>query len=238
MNLAPLLQHLVPNLPSAQASANVLRQKHPGLTSIDLAHRAIHSAKLRAAATGAATGAASSPITMIPAALADMAAVLAIEGALVAEIGSLLAPDSLQDADVLKADVISIIFPAAASQALRQFGIRAGERISQAVMRKYASEDFIRSISGYAARYLGKQLTRETILTKAVPLIGMGIGAGWNWLEVNAIGARAIRYYSDESIGPIPTGTLPSPTELWSRVRRYLPGKPRGSQKSESPKSE
>ena len=38
---------------------------------------------------GAATGAASSPITMIPAALADMAAVLKIEGTLVGVVAAL-----------------------------------------------------------------------------------------------------------------------------------------------------
>ena len=228
MNFEALIEHLVPSLDHARTSAAALRAKYPALTSLELADRAIHTAKLKAATSGAVTGAASSPLTMIPAALADMAAVLAIEGALVAEIGALLSPDSLKDPHALKADVITIVFPAAASQALRQFGIRAGERLTQAVMRKYATEDFVRSISRYSARYIGKQLTRETLLTKAVPLIGIGIGAGWNWLEVKAIGARAIRYYSDEPIGRAPAnGSLPSPGKLWNKVRQYFPGKPK-----------
>src|SRR6185437_4165396 len=97
-----------------------------------------------------------------------------------------------------------VIFPAAASQALRQLGIRAGERVSQEVLRKYASEDFVRSITRFAARYIGKKFTGEALVSKAVPLIGVGIGAGWNWLEVQAIGARAIRYYNKDPIAPAP----------------------------------
>jgi hypothetical protein len=227
MNFEALIEHLVPSLTHARASADALRAKHPDLTARELSDRVIHTAKLKAATSGAVTGAASSPLTMIPAALADMAAVLAIEGAMVAEIGALLSPDSLSDPAALKADVISIIFPAAASQALRQFGIRAGERLTQSVMRKYASEDFVRSISRYGARFISKQLTRETVLTKAVPLVGIGIGAGWNWLEVSAIGARAIRYYSDEPLAAPPANGLPSTGKLWGKVRRYLPGKPK-----------
>src|SRR6185437_10039429 len=161
MNLEPYIERLVPDIAHARASAESLRSKNPNMTAIELAHLAVRSAKMRAAAAGAATGAASSPITMIPAAIADMVAVLSIEATMVAEVAALIDPGSLDDANGMKADIISVIFPAAASQALRQLGIRAGERASQEVLRKYASEDFVRSITRFAARYIGKKFTGE-----------------------------------------------------------------------------
>jgi hypothetical protein len=228
MNLEPYIERLVPDVSRARASAEALRTRNPSMTVVELANLAIRSAKLRAATAGAATGAASSPITMIPAAIADMVAVLAIEASLVAEIAALLDPGSLDDENGMKADIISVIFPAAASQALRQLGIRAGERVSQAALRKYASEDFVRSITRFAARYIGKKFTGEALVSKAVPLVGIGIGAGWNWLEVQAIGTRAIRYYSDDPIGPAPASIpLPSPKALLGKVRRFMPGRRR-----------
>lgn len=226
MNLEPYIERLVPDVGRARASAEALRAKHPNLSAVELAQLAVRSAKLRAASAGAATGAASSPLTMIPAAIADMIAVLSIEASLVAEVAALIDPGSLDDENGMKADIISVIFPAAASQALRQFGIRAGERVSQAALRKYASEDFVRSVTRFAARYVGKKFTGEALVSKAIPLVGIGIGAGWNWLEVQAIGTRAIRYYSDEPIAAAPASMpLPSPKAILGKVRRFMPGK-------------
>ena len=226
MNLQALIDHVIPDADQARKLAGALRAEHPQLSTIELAHHAMRTAKFKAAAAGAATGAASSPLTMIPAALADMVAVLRIEALLIGAIAGLLDPESLNDPKTIRADVITVLFPAAASQALRQVGIRAGERLSQAAMRKYATEDFVRSISRLATKYLGKQLTREAVLTKAVPLVGMGLGAGWNWIEVQTIGNRAIRYYSDEPIGPVLTAPgLPAPGKFWTGVRKYMPGK-------------
>lgn len=227
MRLEDLLDRLVPDADACRAAADALRRDHPGMSPVDLARQAIRGAKLRAAATGAATGAASSPLTMIPAAVADIAAVLKIEGSLVGTIAALLDPASLDKPGDLRGDVLGVVFPAAASQALRQMGIRGGEQLSQAMVRRYLTEDAVRTITRLAARYLGKTFTREAVVRKAIPLVGMGIGAGWNWIEVQAIGARAIRYYSHEPIGPAP-GAKPvrfrTARKLLPRVARFLPG--------------
>ena len=197
-----LLNRLIPDADHCRASVAALRAEHPGLLPLELADIAVRSAKRRAAATGAATGIASSPLTMIPAALAWLSWRQCCGSR--ERSSARLPPCSIRnrwdDPNTLRMDVISVIFPAAASQALRQVGIRAGERLSQAAMRKYATEDLIRNISRLATRYLGKQLTRETVVAKSIPIVGMGIGAGWNWLEVKAIGHRAVEYYGN---GPI-----------------------------------
>ncbi|MDB5171548.1 MAG: hypothetical protein JWN51_321 [Phycisphaerales bacterium] len=227
MNFETLLERVIPDPDKCREAAGELRAAHPGLAPSDLALHAIRTAKRRAATAGAVTGVIASPFTMLPAALADMAAVLKIEGTLVGTIAALLDPDSLSDPRALRTDVISIVFPSAASQMLRQLGIRAGERMSQQALRKYVTEDMVRTLTRLAARYLSKSLTREAVVSKAAPLIGMGIGAGWNWLEVRVIGGRAIRYYSHEPVGPAPThgAGFPRPRALWPKVRRFLPGK-------------
>jgi hypothetical protein len=227
MNFESLLERLIPDPEHCRATAEAMREEHPELSPIELAHRAIRSAKVRAATAGAATGAASSPITMIPAALADMAAVLKIEGTLVGVVAALLSPQTLDDSQAMRADVLAVVFPAAASQVLRQIGIRAGEKVSQTIIRKYISEDLLRTIARLATANMGKRLTREAIASKAVPLVGVGIGAGWNWFEVQAVAARAIQYFSDEPIGAaVSTSSLPQIKKLWPKVSRFLP-KPR-----------
>lgn len=226
MNLQSIIDQLMPDPARVRELADALRKAHPEMSTTELAQVAVRSAKFRAATAGAATGAASSPITMIPAALADMAAVLKIEGTLVGVVAALVEPTILDNPTALRADVMTVVFPAAASQALRQVGIRAGERITQAVMRKYVSEDLLRTIMRLATGYAGKHLTRDAIATKAVPLVGMGIGAGWNWLEVQAIGTRAIRYYNNEPIGPSPSSLkFPDVKKIWPKVSRFLPGR-------------
>ncbi|HWE03803.1 MAG TPA: hypothetical protein VG326_15470 [Tepidisphaeraceae bacterium] len=225
MNLNLLLDRLIPDPDDCRAAAEAMRREHPELSPLELAHRAIRSAKVRAATAGAATGAASSPITMIPAALADIAAVLKIEGTLIGVIAALLSPQTLDDPHALRADVMAVVFPAAASQVLRQVGIRAGEKLSQAAIRKYVTEDLLRTLTRLATAYMGKRLTREAIVAKAVPLVGIGIGAGWNWMEVQGIAGRAISYFSDEAIGPTPRAKLlPQMKNLWPKVSRFLPG--------------
>ena len=112
------------------------------------------------------------------------------------------------------------------SQALRQAGIKAGERLSQTVIRKYVGHELLGTITRLIFRTMGRQVTREALMRKAVPLVGMGIGAGWNWLEVRVIGTRAIRYYSDEAIGPAPARTrpmlIPTLKAAWPTIRRRL----------------
>ena len=42
---------------------------------------------------------------------------------------------------------------------------------------------------------LGIRLTEKAIATKAVPIVGAGIGAAWNCVEIQAVGNRAVAYH-------------------------------------------
>ena len=148
------------------------------------------------AAAGATTGLAASPITMLPAAVADMAAMLRIEGRMAGTVAALLDPDSLNDPARFRRDLIRVIFPGAVSQALRKIGVRVGEQATKALIEKYASRALMKEIGEQAAKRLGVRLTQKAVATKAVPVIGAGIGGAWNWLEIQAIGNRAIAYHT------------------------------------------
>ncbi len=193
-----VLEKMVPDLAQCRAAADRLRAEHPSETSVQLARRAIQTARKTAAAAGATTGLVSNPMIMIPAALADMAAVLRIEGHLCGVIAALLDPEAMTTASI-RSDVMGILFPGAVSQALRQVGIRAGERfgerLSRGLIRDTLAKDSAQTALKLVSRSLGLELTRKSILEKTAPILGAGIGAGWNWVEVGVVGDRAMHYY-------------------------------------------
>src|SRR5688572_6288531 len=167
----------------------------PNYTAVEAARAAVKSARGWGAAAGATTGLAASPITMLPAAVADIVAMLRIEGRMAGTIAALLDPESLNDPATFRRDIIRVVFPGAVSQALRKVGIRVGENATKALIAKYASRALMKEIGEQAAKRLGIRLTQKAVATKAVPLVGAGIGGAWNWLEIQAIGNRAIEYH-------------------------------------------
>lgn len=216
MNLSVLdnvLDWVVPDREQCRKAAADFAAQNPGETPEQLARRVIGSAQTWAAAAGGATGAAANPLIMVPAAIADMAAVLRIEGMMAGTVAALLEPESLDDPARFQADVITVVFPGAVSQALRQVGVRLGRQMTQDLIRKHFTEGLLKSVGTLTSRYLFVHVTEKALVSKTVPLIGAGIGAGWNYLEVKAVGNRAVRYYQHQGIGP---GERPTKSE---RVR-------------------
>lgn len=219
MRFTQILSFLIPDPDECRAQAAQLREEHPGLTPEQIAHKAIATAKRMAAGSGALMGLAGSPLTWIPAAAADAAAVLKIEGRMAGTIAALLDPDILDDPHKFQADVIAVVFPGLASQALRVAGIRTGMSISKRVIRSQSAERLIQTVLRHGGRWLGIRYTQKAVLSKGIPLIGAGIGSGWNWLEVHAVGQRAVSYYMNRSIAPALDTDTPTP---WTRMRRLL----------------
>ena len=217
MKFDRLIGFLIPDPANCRAAAAKLREEHPNLTPEQLAHKAVASARRMAAGSGAALGLMASPFTFLPAAVTDAAAVLKIEGLMAGTIAALLDPDVLDRADEFRADVLSIIFPGLASQALRAGGVRAGVQITQRLIRSQGAQRFLDSVLKIGGRSFGRRLVEKALMTKAVPIIGAGIGGGWNWLEVHAVGQRAVSYYLHRPIGPRRRGlfrsTPSTPTE-------------------------
>jgi hypothetical protein len=143
---------------------------------------------------------------------------LRIEGNLAGVVAALLDPHSLEDPDAFRRDIFRIIFPGAVSQVLRKLGVRAGENAAKDIVAKYITRGVTREVVEHAAKRLGVQITEKAIATKAVPLVGAGIGAAWNWIEIQAIGLRAIDYHS----GGQGTGPLRKSVQSWVRTKTDL----------------
>ena len=238
MVLDDVLGWIVHDRESCRELADELRQKHPHATPEQLARHAIADSRQWAVAAGGATGAAANPLIMIPAAVADIAAMLKIEGRMAGTIAAIMDPPSLLDEKTFNADVLAIVFPGAVSQALRQFGLRAGQRVTRRLIQKFLSEQVMKDATRFAAKHLMIRVTRKAIVSKTVPLVGAGIGAAWNWVELDAVGKRAIRYYQRRAIGPTPKEKslgAPAKFSLKNFVRK-LPWRKPTSEPAPAPK--
>ncbi|CAA9377289.1 MAG: hypothetical protein AVDCRST_MAG64-377 [uncultured Phycisphaerae bacterium] len=218
--LDDLMKWVVPDREKCREAARELVAQHPGATPEQLARKAIDTAKGWGVAAGGTTGAAANPLIMFPAAVADIAAMLRIEGQMAGTIAALLDPPSLLDDQTLQADVIAIVFPGAVSQALRQFGLRAGQRVTRTLIKRYVTESVLKDATRFAAKFLFIRVTKKAVLSKTVPLVGAGIGAAWNWVELDAVGKRAIQYYQRRAIGPSALPQRPQRVSVRQLVRR------------------
>jgi hypothetical protein len=215
MNVHDILRWVIPEAEECRRVAAELMLAAPEETPAQVAVGAVKTARKWAAAAGATTGLAASPITMLPAAVADMAAMLRIEGHMAGTIAALLDPASLDDETTFRRDIIRVVFPGAVSQALRKVGVRVGENAAKSLINKVASRALMKEIAEQAAKRLGVRLTRKAVATKTVPLVGAGIGAAWNWFEIQAIGRRAIHYHA----GTEETPRIPIRRKVASWVR-------------------
>jgi hypothetical protein len=218
-----LLAWVVPDRDKCRTAADELRSKAPHATPEQLARRAITEAKRWGAVAGGSTGVAANPLIMIPAAFADMGAMLRIEGQMVGVIAALFDPGSTLDEQRFQADVLTVVFPGAVSQALRQVGLHASQRITRTLIRKYLSEEFLKSATGFAGKFLMVRVSKKAIISKTVPLVGAGVGAAWNWVELAGVGKRAIRYYQSRAIGPTTAPTDPPVQRVTVRPVMPLP---------------
>ncbi len=219
-----LMGWVVPDVDACRRLAMEVRTRDPNAPPEVMARELIKYAQKQGATVGGVTGLAAGPFTMVPAALADIAAMLRIEGTMAGGIAALLDPASLDDPDRFRADVMAVVFPAAFSQALRQLGIRAGEQLTKNLVRRAVGKGTLETIIRTSSRLLGAKLTGRSIATKGVPLVGVGIGAGWNWLEVQAVGGRAIAYHTGQPVGA---------SKLRDLGRKLMPGRLRELMRSD-----
>ncbi|HYO08487.1 MAG TPA: hypothetical protein VER17_05905 [Tepidisphaeraceae bacterium] len=194
-NLEQILTWLIPDPDDCRKAAEELRLEDPNAMPEEHARKAVRQARKWAASIGGATGLAASPLTMLPAAVADSAAMLKLEGKLAGTVAALLDPPSLADREAFRRDIIRAVFPGAVSQALRKIGVRAGEQATKQLVARLVGREAGKELGERAAKFLGIRLTEKALATKTVPLVGAAIGAGWNWLEIQAVGNRAVDYH-------------------------------------------
>jgi hypothetical protein len=195
LNLEEILSWLIPDPADCLREAQELRLRDPDASAEQAARRTVKESRKWAASIGGITGIAASPVTMLPAAVADMAAMLRLEGKLAGTVAALLDPDSLKDHDAFRKDILRVVFPGAVSQALRKFGVRAGEEATKAMVRKLIGREAGKELGERVVKMLGIRLTEKAIAGKVVPIVGAGIGAAWNWVEIQGVGNRAVNYH-------------------------------------------
>lgn len=195
LDLQKIMSWLIPDVEDCRSEADRLRLEDPNATAEQHARRAVKESRKWAAGVGAATGMAASPVTFLPAAVADAAMMLKLEGKLAGTIAALLDPESLNAPDTFRKDILRAVFPGAVSQALRKFGVRAGEEAAKNLVRKLVGREAAREVGERAVKLLGIRLTEKAIATKAIPIVGAAIGAGWNWVEIQAVGNRTVAYH-------------------------------------------
>jgi hypothetical protein len=68
------------------------------------------------------------------------------------------------------------------------------------MVRRVMTREAGKEIGERAVKFLGIRLSEKAVATKTVPIVGAGIGAAWNWLEIQAVGHRAVDYHL--GVGP------------------------------------
>ena len=179
-----------------------LRAKHPKASNRQLAWKMIRRARWWATGAGAATGLPANPWVSVPAAVADVGAVLRVEISLAARI-ALLYDESYFDEETAPYELLVPIFGArATSEALKEMAVRGGMGVSRQVIKKYLSKETLKQFKKIMLKYFGLKVTQKAVVTKTLPIVGAVIGGGWNFSELTVVGKRVVRYFENEELRP------------------------------------
>jgi uncharacterized protein (DUF697 family) len=186
-----------------------------GTTDPDkIARRLIAVAAKNAAILGALTGAAVSADEIVglvtageggigvPANLAIAASAVAAEAILlvrfqlqlVANLGKLygIPLDEDDPEDILT--VLAFAIGGSAADVAGKGGMRIGGKLGGRTAKAVFSRDVLAATKRIAAR-VGVKVLRRTIVKYVVPVVSIGMGAGWNYLATRAVGRIAIKHF-------------------------------------------
>ncbi|MFT7721492.1 MAG: hypothetical protein QM788_01460 [Roseateles sp.] len=166
--------------------AGVARSPRPA----DAAARAIEAASAKAALAAGALALPPGPLgwaTIAP----EMLAVWRIQRQLVADIAALYG----RSAQLGPAQMMWCLFRHTAAQALRDLGVRVGER----VIVRPATQLLLQRAAGAVGVQLGKQAAGRA-LSRWVPLAGAaGVGA-YAWWDTRQVGRAALQLFEQEQV--------------------------------------
>ncbi|KQY89231.1 hypothetical protein [Pelomonas sp. Root1444] len=156
----------------------------------DAAARAIEGAATKAALAAGALALPAGPLgwaTIAP----EMMAVWQIQRQLVADIAALYG----RSAQLGPAQMMWCLFRHTAAQALRDLGVRVGER----VIVRPAAQAVLQRVAGAVGMHLGKQVAGRA-LSRWVPLVGAaGVGAYAYW-DTRQVGRAALQLFEREQV--------------------------------------
>jgi hypothetical protein len=167
-----------------------LAQLTPSPRPADAAARAIDSAAAKAALAAGTLALPPGPLgwaTIAP----EMLTVWHIQRQLVADIAALYG----RSAELGPAQMMWCLFRHTAAQALRDLGVRVGER----VIVRPAAQVLLQRVASAVGVHVGKQAAKRA-LSRWVPVVGAaGVGA-YAWWDTRQVGRAALQLFEREQV--------------------------------------
>ncbi len=197
-----------------RASADYFQDKYKSKDEDFIAKKLSKVAARNASLIGAATGAVVSTDEIvalvtggeggigIPANVAIALTAMASEAVLlvrfqlklVANLGKLygvpLDPDDPEDILTILAFAVG----GSAAEAAGKVGMKVGGKIAKVAVKKYISKEVLEALKRIGAK-IGIKILQRTILKYTVPVVSIGIGAGWNYVTTRAVGKIAKKHF-------------------------------------------
>jgi hypothetical protein len=190
--------------PAIAAAGDALRAEHPGVDPARLVHIAFARRSWHLAGTGAASAIPAvvpGPGTLaeISAALGDVALLTAAQVELILT-GAHLFGRPLTDREARLLDVLFVLGMDVGSVRLRRGGdVEAmGTRYRSDELRGAGADTLSAGVSGRLALQVTGRLARRRahiILGREIPLLGIGLAAGYNLRSTRGLGRETVRFF-------------------------------------------
>lgn len=192
---------------SKNGRAEYFRTKYPSLDDAAIAAKLISVAARNAALVGGTAGAAitadeiaalwslglTTPANIavaVAAVGADLISVTHIQLKLISELavlhGTPLDPDDPEDILL----VIGYFMAGKAGDAVGAASVRVGGHLARSTTKQVFSKETLKLVQKIASR-VGVKLLQRTLVSVAVPVVSIGLGAGSNYLFTRTLGKRA-----------------------------------------------
>jgi len=186
-----------------------LRRAYPDATDRELAERLVAMQARRGALAGFLAGLATNPILAVPAAVADVAALLRFYATLSATVGCLANPDYFNEPGWEADALVMLAGRRAVSRVLQGLAVEGVKRTSHELLKRQARAAVGRAVGRGAPAWLGAKITQRALVGKLVPVLGGLVGGAWNYLELRAVGRRIVRYHFGSEPARTPRETRP-----------------------------
>lgn len=183
------------DVPACAAAVEALRREHPDDSPRELALRVFSRQALRAATVGAVTGIPGSLPLAMPAAALDVGAVLHMEMTAAAKVALIYDADYFHDHTSKWQLLGPVVGATLASQLMREIGLKGAREVTRKTAQRVLQQRSLRVVRRMAFKILGRRVTVRAVVTKSVPVVGVLIGAGWNFAELHIVGRRVISHF-------------------------------------------
>jgi hypothetical protein len=190
--------------PALAATAAALRAEHPGMDPGRVVETAVRRRSWHLAGTGAASSLPAvlpGPGTMaeVGAALADVTLLTAAQVELIL-IAADLFGRPLDDEDARLLDVLMVLGVDVGAVKLRRGGVveAVGESFAADELRGVREDALARRVSARLAIQVTARLARRrahVILGREIPVLGVGLAAGYNLRSTRHLGDTAVRFF-------------------------------------------